>query len=89
MREEKVGKLEGGRKEKFSRQKPYTKFFGGKICSATRVVFSGKNSYQKTSNCVTKNFEVWVVQTTNGDVLYLCRLPKKSLRDLRVPPRSS
>jgi len=32
------------RREKFSRQKTYTKFFGGKIFSAMRVVFSSKNS---------------------------------------------
>jgi hypothetical protein len=77
------------RKENFSRQKPYTKFFGGKKFSATRVVFSGNNSYQKTSTRVTKNFEMWVVQTKNVDVLYLCRLAIINLGDLRVPPWSS
>ena len=30
-----------------------------------------------------------VVHTKNVDVLYLCRLASKNLRDLRVPPRSS
>jgi len=69
--------------------KLYTKFFGGKIFTVTRVLFSRKNSYQKTSTCLTKNFEMWVVQTKNVDVLYLCRLPINNLRDLRVPLRSS
>ena len=81
-------KVRGEVRKSFPAKNIYTKFFGGKIFSATRVVFNGKNSYQKTSTCVTKNFEMWVVQTKNGDVLYLCRLHKK-MRDLRVPPRSS
>ena len=54
------------------------------------VVFS-KDSfwrpvYQKTSACVTENSEMWVVHTTNVDVVYLCRLASENLR---VPPRSS
>jgi len=32
---------------------------------------------------------MWVLQTKNVDVLYLCSLAIKNLRDLRVPPRSS
>jgi hypothetical protein len=40
-----------------------TKFFGGKIFTATRVVFSSKNSQLAPSlpenfTCVTKNFEI-------------------------------
>jgi hypothetical protein len=65
---EKVGKLEGKGKKNFPAKKYiYIKFFGGKLFSAMRVVFSGKNSYKKTSTCVTKNFEMWVVQTKKGD----------------------
>jgi hypothetical protein len=42
----------------------YIKFFGGKIFTATRVVFSTKNSQLALSlpenfTCITKNFEMW------------------------------
>jgi hypothetical protein len=56
----KGGKAGGGEKvgKNFPAQKIYIKFFGGNIFSAMRVVFSVKNSYQKTSACATKNFEM-------------------------------
>ena len=81
-------KLEGKRGGGKAFKNLYTKFFGGKIFTAMRVVFRGF-FLAPTSACVTKNFEMWVVHTKNVDVLYLCRLASKNLRDLRVPPRSS
>jgi hypothetical protein len=57
--------------EKKTFKKLYTKFFGGKTFTVTRVVFSSKNS-QLASNlpntCVTKNFEMWVVHAKNVGV---------------------
>ena len=62
----------------------FDKFFGWKMFTAKRIVFSGKDFwrpvYQKTSTCVTKNFEMWVVHTKHVDVLYFCRLASKNLR---------
>jgi hypothetical protein len=54
-----VGKEEKSRKI-FSRQNTY-KFFGGKIFTATRVVFSSKNFQLAPTliTWITKIFEMW------------------------------
>jgi len=39
------GRKKGGKKRKTTFLKIYTKFFGGKIFTAKRVVFSGKNLF--------------------------------------------
>jgi hypothetical protein len=62
------GELEGkSRGKNFPAKKPIYKFFGGKIFSAMRVVFSSKNSQFFT--CVTKDFEMWVIHTKNVGVI--------------------
>ena len=59
-------------------------FFGGKIFTATRVEFSGKNYFLAHSlpeNFYLRNEKFWNVglHTKNVDVLYLCRLAIKKI----------
>ena len=73
-----VGSRKGGKGKKNSFLKLYTKFLGGKIFTATRVV-SSKNSQlaPRKLTCITKNSEMWVVHTKNVGVLYVYRLASK------------
>ena len=85
-----VGSRKGGksRKKKNSFLKLYTKFFGGKIFSATRVV-SSKNS-QLAPRKYLHNEKLRNVGRTHQECRRCtCSLASKNLRDLRVPLRSS
>jgi len=55
-----MGKVKGKKKKKTTLLKLYIKFFGGKIFTAKRVVFSGRIFFgaqftTKNSTCVTKS----------------------------------